>query len=317
MPQPIVVGYDGSEHGRDALALGRALGEALSAPLVVVIAYTPDEWLWAPGTAAPMNEAEREAVVQEARAAFSEEDLVEIRVVASPSAAGALHAEAERVEASIVVVGSTHHGAMRRVLLGTVTQEVLDAAPCAVAVAQPGLAGGTPIAIARIGVCFDDSSTAHDALAVAHELALHTGAEARLLWAAHLTARALPMAAGSYIKPDYFEELRTGVQERLERAAAPLRGDVSVRTEILRGQTTDALSKESGRLDLLVLGSRGYGPLRRVLLGSVSRGVIGDAGCPVLVVPRGVETLRLSPKSDAAASGQDVDPRPLQSPRAG
>jgi nucleotide-binding universal stress UspA family protein len=39
-------------------------------------------------------------------------------------------------------------------------------------------------------------------------------------------------------------------------------------------------------IDLLCLGSRSYGPVRRVLLGSTSTGVVGDAGCAVLVVPR-------------------------------
>ena len=39
-------------------------------------------------------------------------------------------------------------------------------------------------------------------------------------------------------------------------------------------------------VDLLVTGSRGYGPMTRVLLGSVSRKLINEAPCPVLVVPR-------------------------------
>jgi hypothetical protein len=42
-------------------------------------------------------------------------------------------------------------------------------------------------------------------------------------------------------------------------------------------------------LDLLVCGSRGYGPVRAVLLGSVSREVISAALCPVIVLPRGVQ----------------------------
>jgi hypothetical protein len=45
----------------------------------------------------------------------------------------------------------------------------------------------------------------------------------------------------------------------------------------------------SSGLDLLVCGSRGYGPVRGVLLGSVTRRVIGEAHCPVIVLPRGVK----------------------------
>jgi nucleotide-binding universal stress UspA family protein len=291
MPQPIIVGFDGSEHGCDALALGRALAATLSARLVVVIAYTPEQWLWAPGTAEPMDQHERELIVARAEAAFSGKDRVEFRTAASPSAAGALHAEAERERAQIIVVGSSHRGTMGRMLLGTVTQEVLDAAPCAVAVAPPGLAATREIHFSRVGVGFDDTPAAHDALAVARFLARRACAELRLVWAAHLGTRALPLAATSYVYPDYFENVRAEVEDRLEQAAAPIREDVSVRAEIVRGQTTDALIEQSEHLDLLVLGSRGYGPLKSVLLGSVSRRVVNDARCSVLVVPRGVRNL--------------------------
>ncbi len=303
MPQSIVVGFDGSEGGCDALALGRALAATLSTRLVVVSAYTPEQWLWAPGTAEPMDQHERELLVARAEAAFSGQDRVEFRTVASPSAAGALHAEAEREGAQIIVVGSSHRGTMGRILLGTVTQEVLDAAPCAVAVAPPGLAATPQIRFSRVGVGFDDTPAAHDALAVAHSFACCAGAELCLLWAAHLATRALPQAFTSYVNPDYFQDVRAELEDRLEQAAAPIREDVSVRARIVPGQTTAALVKQSEHLDLLVLGSRGYGPLSRVLLGSISRRVVSDARCSVLVTPRGVKTLGDSQQpADAAAS---------------
>lgn len=291
MPQPIVVGFDGSEHGYDALALGRALAAALSTRLIVVVAYTPEQWLWAPGTADPMDRHERERLLEGAEAICSEQDRVEFRTVPSPSAAGVLHAEAERERAQIIVVGSSHRGAIGRMLLGTVSQEALDSAPCAVAVAPAGLAAKGEIRFSRIGVGFDDTPAAHDALAVAHSLARCADAELRLLWAAHLTTRALPLAATSYANPDYFEEVRADVEGRLEQAATPIREDLSVRADIVRGQTTEALVEQSERLDLLVLGSRGYGPLKSALLGSVSRRVVNGARCSVLVVPRGVRAL--------------------------
>ena len=43
----------------------------------------------------------------------------------------------------------------------------------------------------------------------------------------------------------------------------------------------------SEHLDLLVMGSRAYGPAHAVLLGGVSRRVIAGAACPVVVLPRG------------------------------
>jgi nucleotide-binding universal stress UspA family protein len=50
----------------------------------------------------------------------------------------------------------------------------------------------------------------------------------------------------------------------------------------------EVLIRVSEHLDLLVCGSRGYGPVRAVLLGGVSRRVAAEARCPVIVLPRGV-----------------------------
>jgi nucleotide-binding universal stress UspA family protein len=290
MSRPVLVGFDGSEHGGDALALGEALASSLAAPLIVLVAYTPEQWLWAPGTAEPLDAEERRSVAARAKAALAARPDLDVRVVASPSAAGALQAEAEREGAQIVVVGSSHRGTLGRVLLGTVTQEVLDAAPCAVAVAPAGLAGSPP-RFSKVGVGFDDSASAHDALAVARGFAVGVGAELRLIWAAHLTTRALPLAATSYANPDYFEEVRAEVEDRLRLAVDPIREEIAARGDIVRGGTADALIEQSEHLDLLVLGSRGYGPLRRVLMGSVSRRVVNGARCPVVVVPKGVRAL--------------------------
>jgi nucleotide-binding universal stress UspA family protein len=187
------------------------------------MAYTPEQWLWAPGTADPRDRHERERLVARAEAAFSGQDRVDFRTVASPSAAGALHTEAERERAQIVVVGSSHRGTMGRMLLGTVTQEVLDATPCAVAVAPPGLAANREIHFSRIGVGFDDTPAAHDALAVAHSFACCAGAELRLLWAAHLATRALPLAFTTTRTPTtsrtFAQKSRIALSRRQPRSA--------------------------------------------------------------------------------------------------
>jgi len=54
------------------------------------------------------------------------------------------------------------------------------------------------------------------------------------------------------------------------------------------GDPVDALAAVSEDADLLLLGSRGYGPRRAVLLGGVSGRVVRTAACPVIVVPRGI-----------------------------
>jgi nucleotide-binding universal stress UspA family protein len=62
---------------------------------------------------------------------------------------------------------------------------------------------------------------------------------------------------------------------------------VDLRRRVLNGETAEAIAEACRRgVDLLVVGSRGYGTVERVLLGSTSRALIRLAPCPVLVVPR-------------------------------
>jgi nucleotide-binding universal stress UspA family protein len=68
---------------------------------------------------------------------------------------------------------------------------------------------------------------------------------------------------------------------------AALRADgLEVTGALLDGDSAGELAKASEHVDLLVLGSRGYGPLGAVVLGSVSSTLVRAASCPVVVVPR-------------------------------
>ncbi len=61
---------------------------------------------------------------------------------------------------------------------------------------------------------------------------------------------------------------------------------LSASTAAMVGATRSSWRGRSPSTDLLVVGSRGYGPVLRVLLGSVSTRLIHIAPCPVLVIPR-------------------------------
>ena len=75
-----------------------------------------------------------------------------------------------------------------------------------------------------------------------------------------------------------------------------------VQTQTIEGNPADVLVEQSRELDLLVLGSRAYGPVRHALLGSVSAAVMREAHCPVLVMPRGCEPGAGEPTSLEGAS---------------
>ena len=83
-------------------------------------------------------------------------------------------------------------------------------------------------------------------------------------------------------------EHRLQAEKELGSAVAELGDDVDVEIDAVVGDPAEVLVDLSQHIDLLVCGSRGYGPVRGVLLGSVSRRIVREAHCPVMALPRGV-----------------------------
>ena len=80
------------------------------------------------------------------------------------------------------------------------------------------------------------------------------------------------------------------LQEALREAVQPLPSELRAEPRFRSGDPATTLVAESELgLDLLLMGSRGYGPVRSVLLGGVSEAVVRGAACPVVVVPRGAD----------------------------
>ena len=87
---------------------------------------------------------------------------------------------------------------------------------------------------------------------------------------------------------DMHSAAEAAVEAALADAIPDLRG-IAVEHRVIEGAPGAVLVDESQGAELLVVGSRGYGPVRSVLLGGVSRRLVDGAHCPVLVLPRGVE----------------------------
>lgn len=139
MTPSIVVGYDGTDHGDDALALGRRLAQWAGAKLIVVCAYPHDPL----GPSAAGREVaeemrlEAERTLARAHARLAGED-AELRAVGGSSPSQILRELAASEGAEMIVVGASHHGKAVRLLTGSTPQAVLDGAPCPVAVAPDG-----------------------------------------------------------------------------------------------------------------------------------------------------------------------------------
>ena len=96
--------------------------------------------------------------------------------------------------------------------------------------------------------------------------------------------------------------MRSEADATLVRLAAPFSGhDWSVDRHVVRGRASSAIVEAAADMaaDLIVLGSRGHGPIASMLLGSVSAEVVERAGCSVLVA-RGSSASRVLVATDGS-----------------
>jgi nucleotide-binding universal stress UspA family protein len=150
--------------------------------------------------------------------------------------------------------------------------------------------------VKRILIATDGSPAAQEAVAFGLELAEHEDAQAIVVHVVPLLEFVSQNGFGlvghaRYEPGPHDEDVLASAREIADRHA------VSVRTMLLQGQTVDEIVTYADAVDadLIVVGSRGHGAVASALLGSVSRGVLGESKRPVLVV-------RSAPVRDPAAA---------------
>jgi nucleotide-binding universal stress UspA family protein len=301
-PRPIVVGVERSDRSRDALALARTLARAIGTRLILVAVYPVE------GRSAVMPPgAYASAVAEEAQSTleWAARPLAGVKAtlcsVPSTSVTRGLQRVAEEEDALAIVVGPSHRGALGHVVPGSVGERLLHGSPCPVAVAPRGYWSEAYRGIRRIGLGFVATPEADEALRAAVGIALRTGATIRARSVADLPdGVTLGYALDT---SDSVQTARDDLSASLMRTLADVTSPVDVTGEVVDGYADDELARLSEEVDLLVCGSRGRGPLGRVLLGSVAAGVMRKAHCPVLIVPRGARDgfATLQPPVPAAA----------------
>jgi nucleotide-binding universal stress UspA family protein len=143
----------------------------------------------------------------------------------------------------------------------------------------------------RLLVAFDGSTHANAALAEAIELAQVT--HGRLTVMAVMPESTLWWGVASEVPADLGALDRSNeraCQTMLSRAVQTIPSDLPAITLIRRGGAAAAILAEGAQHDLIVMGSRGRGELRSLLLGSVSHAVLHASPVPVLVVRRDTGT---------------------------
>lgn len=148
------------------------------------------------------------------------------------SAAHALQETASDAGAGLIIVGSTHRGALGRITSGTTAGRVLDRAPCPVAVVPRGW-HDEPTSSQRVGVAFVDTEGGRSALRACAAIALCTGAI---------------LIAYTVIEPHTHEADRDRAETAVERAIADVAHGLHAEARVLTDGGVEALASETRRL---------------------------------------------------------------------
>ena len=299
MYRKILVGYDDSDQAKDALALGKQLADATGAELVAAGVFQFDP-MWE-----GLDPHFREADAEFARKIEAAAKSVGAEAEATPSSSPArgLHRLAEEIGAELILVGSARHGRIGQILAGSTGIALLHGSPCAVGIAPSGYRHQSGAGIASIAVGFDGSEESGLALIAATQLASKIDAKMKLVAVAQPPPPSMGKG-GNVGRRELTEAIQEEMRNRLAEAREAIPDDVEAEATLITGDPVEALvnvAQISGTL--LVLGSRGYGPLRRVLLGSVSTELVRSAPCPLIVTPRGMDdTAETAPKAEVGAA---------------
>ena len=292
----ILVATDGSESAGIAIDLVAAVAWPAGSTIHAVQAVPAGPLVFG-GPWPPMLPGDTALVDEEIRE-HAEQNLAEARVrlaasgcpVETSSAAGraadVILSLAGETGPDVIVIGSRGHGALERMLLGSVSAEVVDHADVPVLVARgPG--------IDRVVYAWDGSACAEQGAHAltdwgifgASEVHVISVADASPAWWADMSMVGAGVAARAYdeaAEPSrrQHEELASDMAHRLEQAglkAVPQRRDGDPAEQIVK-------TADTWGADLVIVGTHGRTGLRRLLMGSVARNVLHHAHCSVLVV---------------------------------
>lgn len=281
----MLVGLDGREHDADALALARSLQLALGGAVVLAHVIPPIF----PGRGMAEGEAlerrrGRELLSHAAGnlGAGVDPEFVDTELVdCGPAASGLSRLAVER-QASMLVLGSSHRGVVGRIVPGGVASQLLTRAPCAIAVAPVGYAKQVSGPISRVGIAYDATIESDVALAAAADAASRLAVPLRLYHAMHQISKDPAWDKFRAHMKDYAQGI-------LDAGLRRLPSEVQAKSSVLEGEAAEVIADASrgDGVDLLYVGSRGYGPGREALLGGVAGALLHTAPVPLVIVPRG------------------------------
>lgn len=287
----VLVGIDGSNDSRVALRWAAAVTDAIMLRLraLWVWEYPADTVVSVGGIDLPDPEAADAHVAEQLETLLTEELGAEdarraTAKVARGSPARAILRAAETTP-KMIVVGSRGLGGFKGLLLGSVGRQLAEHAPCPVTIV-PRTTPVEPVSLETIVVGVDGSRHAARAMLCATDFAGRVGAEVVVVHAVESLQPIDPGAHAPEVDPRPELDARADL---VEEWASPLRQlGVPYRVRVVEGDPRTALLEvaEEEEADGIVVGSRGRGPVRKLLLGSVAASVAQFSERPVTIVPK-------------------------------
>jgi nucleotide-binding universal stress UspA family protein len=282
----IVVGVDGSTASLRAARWAAAEAERRGLALDVVHAWMPPYPLNPPdyfADPAPF-EAQGAEILDRAMKSLAASGPVAVDtrpVLVRDYPSKALVHAAE--EAELLAVGSRGRGGFSGLLLGSVSQNCVNHAPCSVAVIPHGWSGSDH---GRIVVGVDGSPPSYGALRWAVDEAVRRNARLDVVNAYNYLEVVMPMAIAPGVDCEVLEKASTSLLEQMLGSVLPFHGPRPPAVELIPAHSgaARALLETAIGADLMIVGSRGRGGIRGLLLGSVSQQCVHHAPCPVIVV---------------------------------
>lgn len=289
----VLLATDFSSHAEDAVRIVKALPlpSGSTVRVVYVLEPFPEVTAFAPAAITEISDAaeqqfrgELEKTAATLRAPGRD---VETALVLGRTA-DVIVEEAERSKADLIVMGSRGRRAIKSALLGSVSAEVVDRAPCPVLVAR----GPT---LRRAILAEDGSETAAAGARLLATVPALRDLEVRVVsvvdapFPSTLTGGDAPMATYSAVQA-YYDSLpalrEATAKSARERAAALVAAGLAATSEVREGDAAAQLIAAAidDRADCIVIGSHGRTGMARIFLGSVARGVLFNAPCSVLIV---------------------------------
>jgi nucleotide-binding universal stress UspA family protein len=266
----LLAGTDGSDEGQNAVAQALRLAQACGSQLYVlqVVEIVPEFEAVAPDLRCCLEDEIRRQQAATASQAARQGVPLDYRILHSLSPFAAILAEAEKIQPDLIILGRYGRTALVRLFMGSVTARVIGLSRANVLVVP----GGASLAFRRLLIAADGSEFSRAALTAA--LAMARQADAQLLGVA------VAREEGEILEA---QELVHQMLTAANQAGVSFLGFSPQGLAADEGIIRVAVDNHA---DLIIMGSHGRTGFQRLLLGSVTERVIGQAHCPVLVVKK-------------------------------